>query len=172
MDFVMGLSRSPKEINAIWVVIDRLTKIVHFISMKETCSLKELVNAYQHEIIRLHGVHKDIISYRDPRFFVLGPEWLQESIKQVRLIHEKLKATQDRQKTFADLQRRSIEFEVDDKVFLKGLPMKGVKRFGIKGKLSPKYIGPSEVLERVGEVAYRLALPQILSKVHDVSHMS
>ncbi|XP_074297747.1 uncharacterized protein LOC141628513 [Silene latifolia] len=65
---------------------------------------------------------------------------------------------------YADLRRRPIEFEVGDKVFLKVSPMKGVRRFGINGKLSPKYIGPYEVLESVAEVAYRLALPPNLSK--------
>ncbi|XP_074297207.1 uncharacterized protein LOC141627908 [Silene latifolia] len=103
---------------------------------------------------------------------VLGPELVQESIEHVRLIREKLKAAQDQQKTYAELRHRPIELEVGDKVFLKVLPMKGVKRFRIKGKLSPKYFGPYEVLERVREVAYRLALPPNLSKLHDVFHVS
>ncbi|XP_074299094.1 uncharacterized protein LOC141630121 [Silene latifolia] len=103
---------------------------------------------------------------------VLGQELVQESIEQVRLIHKKLKAAQDRQKTYADLRRGPIEIEVGDKIFHKVSPMKGVKRFAIKGKLSPKYIGPYEVLERVGEVAYRLPLPPYLSKVHDVFYVS
>ncbi|XP_074305996.1 uncharacterized protein LOC141641224 [Silene latifolia] len=75
---------------------------------------------------------------------VLGPELVQESIEQVRLIRKKLMAAQDRQKMYADFWRRLIEFEVGDKVFLKVSPMKGVKRFGNKGKLSLKYIGPYE----------------------------
>ena len=64
------------------------------------------------------------------------------------------------QKSYADVRRRKLEFNVGDKVFLKIAPMKGVMRFGKKGKLSPRYIGPYEILERIGKVAYRLALPQ------------
>jgi hypothetical protein len=65
-----------------------------------------------------------------------------------------------------------LEFEVGDKVFLKVSPMKGVKRFGIKGKLSPKYVGPYEIVKRIGSVAYKLELPAKLGKVHDVFHVS
>ena len=67
--------------------------------------------------------------------------------------------------------RRDIEFHVGDMVFLKVAPMKGVMRFEKKGKLSPRFIGPFEILERVGNVAYRLALPPSLSSVHNVSHL-
>ncbi|XP_074300608.1 uncharacterized protein LOC141631897 [Silene latifolia] len=147
----------------------KVNVVVDALSRKETWSLEELANAYKREIIRLHGVSKDIISNRDPsEAVVLGPELVQESIEQVRLIREKLKAAQDRQKTYADLRCKPIEFKVGDKVFLKVSPIKGVNRFGIKGKLSSKYIGPYMILERVGEVAYRLALPPNLSKVYDV----
>ncbi|XP_057515214.1 uncharacterized protein LOC130799830 [Amaranthus tricolor] len=83
-----------------------------------------------------------------------------------------MKAAQDRQKSYADLSRRPITYDVGDKVLLKVSPMKGVMRFGVKGKLSPKYVGPYEVLERIGEVAYKLALPVELSKVHNVFHVS
>ena len=69
------------------------------------------------------------------------------------------------------MRRRPLEFEVGDKVFLKVAPMRGVMRFGRKGKLSPRYIGPFEILERVGVVAYRLALPPSLSGVHNVFHV-
>ncbi|XP_057533078.1 uncharacterized protein LOC130810976 [Amaranthus tricolor] len=83
-----------------------------------------------------------------------------------------MKAAQDRQKSYADLRRKPLAFEVGDKVLLKVSPMKGVMRFGKKGKLSPKYIGPYEILERIGTVAYRSTLPPELSKVHDVFHVS
>ena len=65
-----------------------------------------------------------------------------------------------------------MEYEVGEKVFLKVSPWKGIIRFGRQGKLSPRYIGPYEILERVGPLAYRLALPQELSQIHDVFHVS
>ncbi|KAK9732730.1 hypothetical protein RND81_04G018200 [Saponaria officinalis] len=68
MDFVMGLPRSQRGMNAIWFVVDRLTKVAHFIPMKENWSLEDLANAYDREVILLHGISKDIISDRDPRF--------------------------------------------------------------------------------------------------------
>ncbi|GJZ26677.1 putative nucleotidyltransferase, ribonuclease H [Tanacetum coccineum] len=77
-----------------------------------------------------------------------------------------------RQNGYADKHRRDLEFQVGDRVFLKVSPFRGVKRFGIKGKLSPRFIGPFEILERIGEVSYRLALPPQLSHVHDVFHVS
>ncbi|XP_042432693.1 uncharacterized protein LOC122019271 [Zingiber officinale] len=79
---------------------------------------------------------------------------------------------QDRQKSYADRRRRPLEFFVDDHVFLRVSPTKGVRRFGLKGKLAPHYIGPFHILERIGEVAYRLSLPPSLAGVHDVFHVS
>ena len=77
-----------------------------------------------------------------------------------------------RQKSYADKRRRPLEFSVGDSVFLKVAPMKGVMRFGKKGKLSPRYIGPFEIIERIGKVAYRLALPPELASVHSVFHVA
>ena len=70
------------------------------------------------------------------------------------------------------MRRRPLELEVGDHVFLKVMPKKGVARFGKRGKLSPRFIGPFEILERVGTVVYRLALPPIMSGVHEVFHVS
>ncbi|GJY01114.1 putative reverse transcriptase domain-containing protein [Tanacetum coccineum] len=85
---------------------------------------------------------------------------------------EKLKAARDRQKSYADNKRKPLEFEVGDLVMLKVSPWKGVIHFGKKGKLAPRYIGPFEILERIGPVAYRLRLPKELSGVHDTFHVS
>ncbi|XP_021767621.1 uncharacterized protein LOC110732010 [Chenopodium quinoa] len=97
---------------------------------------------------------------------------IEDTVKQVREIQAKIQAAQDCQKSYADLKRREEEFDVGDKVLLKVSPMKGVMRFGKKGKLSPKYIGPYEILQKIGKVAYRLALLMELSKVLDVFHVS
>ncbi|KAL5578261.1 hypothetical protein UlMin_019964 [Ulmus minor] len=83
-----------------------------------------------------------------------------------------MEVAQNRQKLYADKRRRPLEFEVGDLVFLKVAPFKGVIRFGKRGKLNPRYVGPYEILERVGKVAYRLALPPNLASVHNVFHVS
>ncbi|GKV18307.1 hypothetical protein SLEP1_g28708 [Rubroshorea leprosula] len=103
---------------------------------------------------------------------ILGPELVQQSSEIVQLIKERLCAAQSRQKSYADKRRRDLEFEVGDQVFLKVSPTRGVLRFGIRGKLSPRYIGPYPILERIGEVAYKLELPRNLAGVHDVFHVS
>lgn len=83
-----------------------------------------------------------------------------------------MKTAKDRQKFYADIKRRHAEFKVGERVFLKISPSKGIKRFGVKGKLSPKFLGPYKTTEGVGEVAYRLPLPVELANVHNVFHVS
>ena len=103
---------------------------------------------------------------------IIGPEYLEQVQAEVQQIRKNMKAAQDRQKSYADERRRDLEFAVDDQVFLRVSPMRGVFRFGQKGKLSPKYVGPYRFVERVGPVAYRLALPADLGRVHNVFHVS
>jgi ribosomal protein L21E len=103
---------------------------------------------------------------------IVGPELIQQTEEVVKLIRRKLEVAQDRQRKYADLARRMVEFEEGDKVLLKISPWKGLSRFGKKGKLSPRYIGPFEVLKRVGKVAYEIALPPSLQQVHNVFHVS
>jgi hypothetical protein len=81
-------------------------------------------------------------------------------------------SAQSRQRSYADTRRRELSFEVGDFVYLKVPPIKGVRRFGVKGKLAPRYVGPYQILARRGEVAYQLSLPENLSAVHDVFHVS
>ena len=268
MDFIIGLPRSTKGMNAIWVIVDRLMKSAHFLAMKNHSSLDQLAELYVNTIVRLHGVPSSIVSDRDTRYQstywkelqkalgtklnfstafhpttdgqtertnqivedmlracildfqgtwekflpmvefsynnsyqatigmapyealygrkcrtplcwsdidearVIGPELIQETTDKIRLIQSRMMAAQSRQKSYADQRRRPLEFEVGDHVFLKISPTKGIMRFGQTGKLSPRYIGPYEILERVGAVAYRLALPTDLEKVHNVFHVS
>ncbi|GKC90002.1 hypothetical protein Tco_1150651 [Tanacetum coccineum] len=103
---------------------------------------------------------------------LIGPELVQETTNKVVLIKKKLKAARDRQKSYADNRRKPLEFEVGDRVLLKVSPWKGVIRFGKKGKLTPRYVGPFEILKRIGAVAHRLRLPEELSSVHDTFHVS
>ncbi|KAL5574029.1 hypothetical protein UlMin_023626 [Ulmus minor] len=229
MDFVVGLPRTTKGHDAIW-----------------------LAALYVQEIVRLHGVPKSIVSDRDARFTskfwksvqramgtslnfstafhpqtdgqsertiqiledmlracvldfkgtwnrylsliefsynnsyqaTIGmapyealygrrsPEFVEDTTQAVKKIQTRMKSAQSRQKSYADKRRRPLEFQVGDSVFLKVSPFKGVIRFGKRGKLNPRYIGPYEILERVGKTAYRLALPPNLASVHNVFHVS
>ncbi|GJS87164.1 hypothetical protein Tco_0769800 [Tanacetum coccineum] len=88
------------------------------------------------------------------------------------MIKQRMQAAQDRQKSYADRKRKPMEFEIRDRVMLKVSPWKGVVRFGKRGKLNPRYVGPFKVLAKVGKVAYRLELPQELSRVHHTFHVS
>jgi hypothetical protein len=101
-----------------------------------------------------------------------GPELIQEAEEQVRIIWENLRVAQTKQKSYADNRRRPLEFEEGDHVYLRVSPLHGMKRFKVKGKLSPHFIGPFKIFRRVGEMAYQLKLPDNLSDVHDVFHVS
>ena len=103
---------------------------------------------------------------------IIGPDLVKDTKKKVLIIQHRLKAASDRQRSYADLKMRDIAYEVDDKVFLKVSPWRKILRFGKKGKFSPRFIGPYEILERIGPVAYRLALPLELAKLHNVFHVS
>ena len=103
---------------------------------------------------------------------LIGPELIQQTTYAIKIIKRRLKAAQDRQKSYADIRRHPLEFSVGNHVFLKVSPRKGISHFGFKGKLSPRFIGPFEILERIGPVAYRLALPPMLSSIHNVFHIS
>ena len=97
---------------------------------------------------------------------------MEQTTDKIRVIKARMKTAQDRQKSYADKRRRDLEFEVGNHVWLRVMPIKGVRRFGITGKLSPRYIGPFEILRRIGTLAYELALPPQLSHVHNVFHVS
>ena len=90
---------------------------------------------------------------------LIDPNLIQETKKKVKMIKERLKVAVDRQRSYTDLKRKDIQYETGEKAFLKVSPWKKVIRFGKKGKLSPRFIGPYEVIEKVGPVAYRLDLP-------------
>ncbi|GJT52069.1 putative reverse transcriptase domain-containing protein, partial [Tanacetum coccineum] len=239
MDLITKLPRSRSGHDAIWVIVDRLTKSAHFLAIREDFSTEKLARLY---IDRALGTRLDLstayhpqtdgqsertiqtledmlracvidfggswdvhlplaeFSYnnsyhssircapfealygrkcRSPVLWaeigegsLIGPELVLETTDKVVLIKEKLKAARDRQKSYADKRRKPLEFEVGDRVLLKVSPWKGVMRFGKKGKLAPRYVGPFEILERIGLVAYRLRLPKELSSVHDSFHVS
>ncbi|GJR13222.1 reverse transcriptase domain-containing protein [Tanacetum coccineum] len=236
MDFISKLLRTRNGHDSIWVIVDQLTKLAHFLAIREDYKTKRLARLYINEIITRHGVPVYIISDHDSYFTsrfwqslqkalgtrldlsttyhpetdgqsertiqtledmlracaidfggnwdthlplaevgeskLFGPEIVQETTDKIVQIKERLKAARDRQKSYVDNRRKPLEFNVGDKVLLKVSPRKGVVRFGKKSKLSPRYVGPFEIVERVGPVAYRLRLPQELIGVHDTFHVS
>ncbi|WMV30580.1 hypothetical protein MTR67_023965 [Solanum verrucosum] len=103
---------------------------------------------------------------------LIGPDIVHQAMEKVKIIQERLKTVQSRQKSYRDVRRGDLEFEVNDWVYLKVSPTKGVMRFGKKEKLSPRYIGPYRISKRIGNVAYELELPQELAVVHPVFHIS
>ena len=92
---------------------------------------------------------------------------MQITSEKVKVIRDNLKKARDRQKSYEDNRRRDMQFEIGDQVFLEISPWKGLLRFGRRGKLSPRFIGPYEIVSMVGPVAYRLKLPPELSRIHD-----
>ncbi|GJZ73866.1 putative reverse transcriptase domain-containing protein [Tanacetum coccineum] len=181
--------------DSIWVIVDRLTKSAHFLPMKETDSTEKLAEVavdLEHlplvEFSYNNSYHTSIKAApfealygrkcRSPVCWaevgeaqLTGPEIIHETTEKIFKIRDRMQAARDRQKSYADKRRRSLEFEVGDKVMLKVAPWKGVMRFGKRGKLNPRYIGPFRIIERIGPVAYRLELPQELSRVHNVFHV-
>ncbi|WVZ49848.1 hypothetical protein U9M48_001173 [Paspalum notatum var. saurae] len=268
MDFIVGLPRTQKGYDSIWVIIDRLTKSTHFLPVKTHYTAATYAELYISRIVSLHGVPQTITSDRGSLFVsrfweqlqttlgtklirssayhpqtsgqveivnqiledmlracaltystkwdeclplaefaynnsyqkslemapfealygrrcrtplnwsepgervTFGPELVTQAEEQVKFIHSNLKRAQSRQKSYSDKRRRPLAFEEGDHVYLRVSPMKGVHRFGVKGKLAPRYVGPFKITERCGSVAYRLELLPHLAAVHDVFHVS
>ncbi|XP_028064302.1 uncharacterized protein LOC114267463 [Camellia sinensis] len=103
---------------------------------------------------------------------LLGPEIVQDTSEKIKIIQQRLKMAQSRQKNYANVRRRPLEYEVGNHVFIRANPMKGQLRFGKKGKLSPCYIGPFQILERLGSVTCRVALPLGFEQMHNVFYVS
>jgi hypothetical protein len=101
-----------------------------------------------------------------------GPTFVKEAEEKVALIRKRLLEAQSRQKSYLDHRRRELRFEEGDFVYLKVSSMRGVKRFQVKGKLAPRFVGPYPIIGRVGPVAYRLELPESMSDIHNVFHVS
>jgi hypothetical protein len=268
MDFITGLPRTKSGYDSIWVVVDRLTKVAHFIPVKTTYTSARLAKIYMNRIVCLHGVPKSIVSDRGTQFTshfwrqlheslgtrlefnttfhpqtdgqtkranqiledmlracaldygsswddnlpyaefsynnshqasiemapfealygrkcttpllwsgvgersLFGPDIIKDAEEKVHLIRDRLKIAQSRQKSYADSKRTEVTYEVGDRAYLRVSPLRGVKRFGVKGMLAPRFVGPFKVLARKGEVAYELELPESLSAVHNVFHVS
>ncbi|GKA00787.1 putative reverse transcriptase domain-containing protein, partial [Tanacetum coccineum] len=201
MDFVMKLPKLLQGYDTIWVIVDRLTKSAIFVPIRDTDPMDKLARMYLKEVVtRLldpfaivesiyNSYHASIKAApfealygqkcRSPICWaevgevqLTGPEIVQETTENIIQIKQRIQASRDRQKSYADLKRKLMEFQVGDKVMLKVSPWKGVVHFGKRGKLNPRYVGPFKVLEKVGSVAYKLKLLQELSRVHNTFHVS
>nr|GEV77075.1 putative reverse transcriptase domain-containing protein [Tanacetum cinerariifolium] len=157
MEFVTKLPKTSSGHDIIWVIVDRLTKLAHFIPTKETDSMETLTRLYIKEIVSRHGMPISIISDRDSHFTfrfwqlmqsAVGPKIIQETTEKIIQIRQRLQVARDRQRSYANVRRKPLEFEVRDRVMLKVSPRKGVIRFGKRGKLNPR--GGGEVT--VGKV--------------------
>ncbi|GJW19066.1 putative reverse transcriptase domain-containing protein [Tanacetum coccineum] len=215
MDFITKLPRTSSGYDTIWVIVDRLTKSAHFLSMRENNPMERLIRLYMKEVKAL-GTRLDMSTAYHPhvdgqskrtiqtledmlRACVIdfGNGWdrhlpliefsynnsYHTSIKaapfealycpkKIIQIKSRTQAARDRQKSYVDVRRKPLKFQVGDNVVLKVSHWKGVIRFGKREKLNSRYIGPFKVLAEVGTVAYRLELPQQLSRVHSTFHVS
>ncbi|CAL9001524.1 unnamed protein product [Prunus brigantina] len=174
MDFVFKLPRTSKGHDGIWVIVDRLTKSAHFLPIKETYSLSKLAKLFVDERVRLHGAPVSIVSDKDASWdthlalveFAYNNSY-HSSIKMAP--YEALYGQMCRTPVcWNEVGDRKLE-RIDS---IRATTEKGVMRFGKRGKLSPRYIGTYEITECIGPVAYRLALPTELSRIHDVFHVS
>ncbi|GJS51156.1 putative reverse transcriptase domain-containing protein [Tanacetum coccineum] len=196
MDFITKLPKTAAGFDSIWAIVDRLTKSAYFLPMMEMDLTEKLTRLYMKEIVARHGILVSIISDRDSHFTSrvwqslhkalgtqlnlstayhprTGPELeiIHETTEKIFKIRDHMQAARDQQKSYADKRHRPLEFEIGNKVMLKVAPWKGVIRFGKRRKLNPRYIGPLQIIERIGPVAYHLELPQELSRVHNVFHV-
>ncbi|GJV34838.1 putative reverse transcriptase domain-containing protein [Tanacetum coccineum] len=196
MDFVTKLPKTSNGHDTIWVIVDRLTKSAHFIPTKATYIMETLTRLYIKEIVSRNGVPISIISDRDSHFTsrfwqsmqnALGTQLdmsttshpktdrqkiIHETTEKIVQIRQRLQAARDRQRSYANIRRKPLEFQVGDRVMLKVSPQKGVIQFGKQGMLNPQYIRPFKILDTVGPVAYKLELPEELSNVHSTFYVS
>jgi hypothetical protein len=124
------------------------------------------------EVLYGHRCHTPLNWIELGEKVIFGPDLVEEAEAIVHRIQENLKATKSCQEIYANKRRRPLECEDGDHVYLRVSPMKGMKRFGVKGKLAPRYIGPFPILKKCGSVAYKLDLPPSLARVHDIFHVS
>nr|GEZ50395.1 hypothetical protein [Tanacetum cinerariifolium] len=167
MDFVTKLPKSSQGYDTIWNALGtRLDMSTTY--HPETDSQSERTIQTLKDMLRSCAIDFGKVGEAQ----ILSPELIQETTEKIVQVKQRMQATSDRQKSYADLKRKPMELQVRDKVMLKVLPWEGVVRVGKRGKLNPRYVEPFKVLERVGDVAYKHDLPKELSRVHNTFHVS
>ncbi|GJU42488.1 retrovirus-related pol polyprotein from transposon TNT 1-94 [Tanacetum coccineum] len=159
------------------IVLTDLQKSAIFMPMRETDPMDKLARIYLKEAAPFEALYgrkcRSPVCWAEVgQVQLTGPELVQETTERIIQIKQRIQTARDRQKSYADLKRKPMELQVGDKVMLKVSPWKGVVRFGKRGKLNPRYVRPFKVLKKVGAVAYKLELPQELSRVHNTFHVS
>ncbi|GJX89253.1 putative reverse transcriptase domain-containing protein [Tanacetum coccineum] len=152
IDFVTKPPRTSSGHDAIWVIVDRLTKFAHFLPMHEDHKM-DSVRCAPFEALYGRKCRSPILWAEVEEGQLIGPELVQETTEKISQIKDRLKVACDHQKSYADKRRKPLEFSVGEYVLLKGSPWKGAVRFGKKEKLAPRFIGPFEITERIGPVA-------------------
>nr|GEX27203.1 hypothetical protein [Tanacetum cinerariifolium] len=178
MDFVKRLSRTSSGHDTIWVIMDRLTKSAHFLPIRVDYKMDRLARLHLNEIVARNCVSISII-YNRSRFTLRFWQSMQQALGtrlDIRFTYHP--QTDEIRKghligpDYVDKRRKPLEFSVGDCVLLKVSPLKSMVCFGKKGKLTPRFVRPFEIVKKVGPVAYRLRLPEELKGVHDTFHMS
>ncbi|KAF8105834.1 hypothetical protein N665_0154s0004 [Sinapis alba] len=191
MDFVIGFPTTRKKKDAVWVIVDRLTKSAHFLAIRKSDSVSGRM-AFQKALgTRTDGqsertiqtledmLHLPLVEFAYNNSLhtmgeqsILGPEIVDETMGKIRVVRDRMREAQDRHKNYADRRRKDLKFEVSDLVYLKMITFKGRSRVSRKRKLDPRYLSLFKIVERVGKVAYKLDLPSKMEALHNVFHVS
>ncbi|WMV50203.1 hypothetical protein MTR67_043588 [Solanum verrucosum] len=195
MDFIVGFPCTRRQDDSIFVIIDRMTKSANFITVKVSHSAKVYAKLYISEIVKCHGIPFSNIFDRDFKgnwddhfrlikfaYYIRYPSRIGKAPFEA-LYGKRCSSPIDwfevgeialmgPESVYEAIKRRDLGFEMNDWVYFKISPIKGVMRFGKKGKLSPPYVGPYKILQRIGKVAYELDLPKEFTAVHPVFHVS
>ncbi|GJU56323.1 putative reverse transcriptase domain-containing protein [Tanacetum coccineum] len=171
MDFITKLPRTGNGHDAIWFIVDRDVHLP-LVEFSYNNSYHSSVRCALFEELYARKCRSPILWAEVGEGQLIGPEIIQETTEKISQIKDRLKTAHDRQKSYVDKRRKPLVFSVGDHILLKVSPWKGVVRFGKKGKLAPRFVGPFEITKRIGPVAYHLRLPQELEGVHDTFHVS